>query len=137
MMRHDSDRLSVYVAYLEGHPVACAWTVFHPGSQFASLWGGSTLAGYRGRGCYTALLASRAQEAQARGVRFLTVDASPMSRPILEKYHFQFLGVFDALQMAARIFLINDCKTDRRSHTASAGFLYLNLFCLSQGLGAC
>ena len=92
MMRHDSDRLSVYVAYMEGRPVACAWTVFHPGSQFASLWGGSTLAGYRGRGCYSALLATRAQEAQTRGVRFLTVDASPMSRPILEKYHFQFLG---------------------------------------------
>ena len=91
-MQHSPDQISVYAAYVDGHPAATAWIVFHPGSSFASLWGGSTLATYRGRGCYTALLATRVQEAQSRGVQFLTVDASPMSRPILEKYHFRFLG---------------------------------------------
>jgi hypothetical protein len=43
---------------------------------------------YRGQGLYTALLAIRAQEAISRHVEFLTVDASAMSRPILEKFGF-------------------------------------------------
>jgi hypothetical protein len=38
------------------------------------------------------LLAARAQEARARGFSLLTVDASPMSRPILEKHGFQHLA---------------------------------------------
>jgi GNAT superfamily N-acetyltransferase len=88
---NDPEHLSVYVAYADGLPVSAAWISFHDHSQFAGLWGGSTLAAYRGRGFYTALLAVRLQEARQRGVRFLTVDASPMSRPIVEKHGFQFL----------------------------------------------
>jgi GNAT superfamily N-acetyltransferase len=88
---NDPDHLSVYIAYAEGIPVSAAWISFHDQSQFAGLWGGSTLAAYRGRGFYTALLAARLQEARQRGVRFLTIDASPMSRPIVEKHGFQFL----------------------------------------------
>jgi len=38
---------------------------------------------------YTALLAVRLQEAAARQVGYLTVDASPMSQPILEKFGFE------------------------------------------------
>jgi GNAT superfamily N-acetyltransferase len=90
---NDPDHLSVYIAYAEGVPVSAAWISFHDRSQFAGLWGGSTLAEYRGRGFYTALLAARLQEARQRGVRFLTIDASPMSRPIVEKYGFQFLTI--------------------------------------------
>jgi GNAT superfamily N-acetyltransferase len=86
------DRLSVFTVPMDGRVVSAAWVYYHPGTQFASLWGGSTLAAYRGRGYYTALLAVRAREARERGYRFLTVDASPMSRPILEKHGFQFLG---------------------------------------------
>lgn len=89
-LQHYPDRLSLYVAYVEGQPASSAWTYFHPGSHFAGLWGGSTLESYRGQGLYTALLAARAQEAISRGIRFLTVDASPMSRPILEKLGFQW-----------------------------------------------
>jgi GNAT superfamily N-acetyltransferase len=85
------DNLSVYVAYTEGAPVSAAWISFHDHNPFAGLWGGSTLAAYRGRGFYTALLAARLQEARQRGVRFLTIDASPLSRPIVEKNGFQFL----------------------------------------------
>ncbi len=58
----------------------------------ASLWGGSTISGFRKRGLYTALLAVRAQEANARGVRYLTVNASAMSRPILEKFGFEVIA---------------------------------------------
>jgi len=36
-------------------------------------------------------LAVRAQEAKARQVRYLKLDASPMSRPILEKFGFELI----------------------------------------------
>ncbi len=87
-----SDQLSMYGSYVDDRLVSSAWVRFPPGSQFASLWGGSTLEEYRGQGHYTALMAVRAQEAARRGVRFLTVDASPMSRPILEKQGFQVIS---------------------------------------------
>jgi GNAT superfamily N-acetyltransferase len=91
-LRDDPDHLGIYVAYVDEIPASSAWIYFHEGSQFASLWGGSTAPGYRKRGLYTALLAARAQEARCRGVRFLTVDASPMSRPILQALGFQWLS---------------------------------------------
>ena len=56
------------------------------------MWGGSTVSEFRNQGLYTALLATRAQEARLRGVRYLTVDASPMSRPILEKFRFEMIS---------------------------------------------
>ncbi|MBZ0302004.1 MAG: GNAT family N-acetyltransferase [Anaerolineae bacterium] len=83
--------LSVYAAYVEEVPVSSAWIRYTPHSRFASLWGGSTLSAFRGQGHYTALLAARVQEAAQRGLRFLTVDASPMSRPILEKHGFRVI----------------------------------------------
>ena len=88
-LRRYPEQMSVYVAYVEGQPASAAWTYFPKHSQFASLWGGSTVSSLRGQGLYTALLAVRAQEAKARQVRYLTVDASPMSRPILEKFRFE------------------------------------------------
>lgn len=87
-LRHHPMRMSVYVAYAGDVPASAAWIYYPTGSRFASLWGGSTLAAYRGQGLYTALLASRAQEAINRHVDYLTVDASAMSRPILEKFGF-------------------------------------------------
>jgi GNAT superfamily N-acetyltransferase len=87
-MRETPDQIIIYTAYVNDQPASAAWTFFPEGSQFASLWGGSTLEKYRGQGLYTALLAIRAQEARSRGVKYLTVDASPMSRPILEKFGF-------------------------------------------------
>lgn len=90
-LQHNPDQVRAFVAYLNGQPVSSAWMYFHPGSQFASLWGGSTLPAYRGQGLYTTLLAARLQAAQEKGARFLTLDAGPMSRPILEKLGFKTL----------------------------------------------
>jgi GNAT superfamily N-acetyltransferase len=81
--------ISVYCAYVDDTPASTAWVRFHPGTQFASLWGGSTDPLFRKRGLYTALLAVRAREARDKGYRVLTVDASEMSRPVLEKYGFE------------------------------------------------
>jgi len=88
MMTQYPDRMSLYVASMEDRPASCGWIHFPEASRFASLWGGSTLAAYRGQGLYTALLAVRVQEAIRRGRRFLTIDASPMSRPIVERFGF-------------------------------------------------
>lgn len=82
---------SLYIAYLQDVPACAGWIQFHENSQFASLWGGSTLPEYRGLGLYTAIMATRVQEAIRRGYSFLTIDASKMSRPIAEKYGFQLL----------------------------------------------
>jgi hypothetical protein len=91
-LRKYPEQMSVYVAYIVGQPASAAWIYFPKHSQFASLWGGSTVSGFRKQGLYAALLAVRAQEAKARRVRYLTVDASPMSRPILEKYGFEMIA---------------------------------------------
>jgi GNAT superfamily N-acetyltransferase len=82
----DPTAMSVWLAQSpEGEVVSAAWVRFHAGTDFASLWGGSTLPQWRGRGIYTALVSRRAEEAAARGARYLQVDASPQSRPILER----------------------------------------------------
>jgi hypothetical protein len=91
-LRHSPDQMSVYIAYVDEQPASAAWIRFPKNSPFASLWGGSTISRYRKQGLYTALLAIRAQEAKARQVRYLTVDASPMSRPILEKFGFEMIA---------------------------------------------
>ncbi|WP_374689507.1 GNAT family N-acetyltransferase [Promineifilum sp.] len=82
--------LSIYVAYAGDVPASAGWIYFHPG-DFAGLWGGSTLEEYRGRGLYSALLAVRVQEARARGVRYLTIDAGEMSRPIVARHGFEVI----------------------------------------------
>lgn len=63
-----------------------------PGTGFAGLWGGGTLPGWRGRGLYRALVAHRAAVAAARGVRWLQVDASPESEPVLARLGFARLS---------------------------------------------
>lgn len=80
--------IEVTAAQARGQVVAAAWLVFKPGTEFAGLWGGSTLAEWRGRGLFRALVAHRAQRAAARGVRYLQVDASESSRPILQRLGF-------------------------------------------------
>ncbi len=84
----DPDILTVLVAEADGVVVSAAWLAYNPGTEFAGLWGGSTLAAWRGRGIYRALVARRAQLAAERGVKYLQVDASDNSRPILERLGF-------------------------------------------------
>ncbi|MCG8350891.1 MAG: GNAT family N-acetyltransferase [Chloroflexales bacterium] len=86
------EQMSVYVAYVDAQPASAAWTYFPENSQFASLWGGATISSFRKQGLYTSLLAVRVQEAKARQVNYLTVDAMPMSRPILERFGFEMIA---------------------------------------------
>jgi len=85
------ESLGLYVAYIDGKPASTAQISFYQKGHFAGLVQAATLPGYRGRGLYTALIAMRVQEAKRRGIRFVDADASPMSRPILEKLGFQCL----------------------------------------------
>jgi len=80
------------VAMAGDQPVCSARIEFLPGTSFASLWGGGTLPGWRGRGIYRALVAYRTQLAAARGYRYLYVDAAPDSRPILARLGFTRLA---------------------------------------------
>jgi GNAT superfamily N-acetyltransferase len=88
-----SDTLDMTVAMAGDRPVCAARMEFHPGTDFASLWGGGTVKAWRGRGVYRALVAYRARIAADRGLRYLQVDASDESRPILERLGFAALSV--------------------------------------------
>jgi ribosomal protein S18 acetylase RimI-like enzyme len=82
---HDPSQLQLFGAFDGGTLVSYGWVRLPLGVQFASLWGGSTLAGFRGRGIYRALVRRRALLARESGHRWLQVDCSPDSRPILER----------------------------------------------------
>ncbi|MFD9321688.1 GNAT family N-acetyltransferase [Streptomyces sp. NPDC060053] len=79
----------VLVAEAGGEMVSAAWLAFRPGTQFATLLGGSTLVEWRGRGIYRALIDARVALAAERGVPYLHVDASPDSAPLLRRLGFQ------------------------------------------------
>jgi GNAT superfamily N-acetyltransferase len=80
--------LSIVVAEHGDRVVSAGWIRYVPGTTFGGLWGGSTLAEYRGRGIYKALVRYRARQAAARGYQYLQVDASPDSCPILLRLGF-------------------------------------------------
>jgi hypothetical protein len=80
------------VAMASGTPVSAARVEFPAGRDFAGLWGGGTVAGWRGRGIFRSLVAYRARLARDRGYRYLQVDASPDSRPILRRLGFAELA---------------------------------------------
>jgi len=82
--------LSVHAAYAYEQPVSIAW-IYFPNGHFATLFGGSTIAEFRGRGIYTNLLGTRLKEIRARGYQFAVVEAGRMSKPIVEKHGFQHL----------------------------------------------
>ncbi len=50
--------------------------------------GSATRPGWRGQGIYRALIGRRAELAAQRGLRYLQVDASDDSRPVLERLGF-------------------------------------------------
>jgi GNAT superfamily N-acetyltransferase len=85
----DPRQLTEMVVAMAGEePVSSARIEFVPGTDFAGLWGGSTVPQWRGKGIFRALVAYRADRAAARGYKYLQVDASQMSRPILKRLGF-------------------------------------------------
>lgn len=80
--------VAAVVAVAGRTPVAAGRVQFATGTEFASLWGGGTLPAWRGRGVFRSLVAYRAALAAAAGFRYLQVDASADSRPILRRLGF-------------------------------------------------
>jgi GNAT superfamily N-acetyltransferase len=74
-----------WVAQADGQVVCSGRLARVEGTEFAGIWGGSTLPEWRGKGIYRALTAARARAALAEGVRYMHSDCSAMSRPILER----------------------------------------------------
>jgi len=70
----------------DGRRVICSGRLARvAGTEFAGIWGGSTLPEWRGKGIYRALTAARARAALDEGVRYINSDCTVMSRPILER----------------------------------------------------
>ena len=84
----DPEGLRVFVAEAGDLTVCAGWVRFPSETEFVTFWGGATLPAWRGRGIYRALVAHRASLAAERGRRYIEVDASDDSRPILERLGF-------------------------------------------------
>lgn len=87
-LTEDPPSMLAVVCFAGGQPVSAARIDFNAESDFAGLYGGATVAEWRGRGLYRATVATRAELARERGYRYLFVDALPTSRPILERLGF-------------------------------------------------
>ena len=81
-----------FVAYDGAAPVAAARLELYEGSEFAGLYGDSTLPSHRGRGIFRALVAARAAIARERGIRYLQADAMETSRPLFARLGFAQLA---------------------------------------------
>ena len=93
ILRETPELMSYYLVEIDGKAVCSGWSSFTPYSDFVGLWAGACLPQYRSRGCYRALVWARAQEAIARGRKYLTIDALPSSRPIVERLGFELLSM--------------------------------------------
>jgi ribosomal protein S18 acetylase RimI-like enzyme len=91
-LAQDPATVPAVVALHGDEPVSAARMELHPGTAFASLWGGGTVPEWRGRGIYRSLVAFRVRIAAERGFAYVQVDATPYSRPILERLGFVALG---------------------------------------------
>ena len=80
-----NDGMELWVAEIDGMMVCAGRLEPVPGTKFASIWGGATLKGHRGRGIYRALTAARAGSALAMGKTLVHSDSTEFSRSILER----------------------------------------------------
>ena len=79
------DGMQLWVAEAAGAIVGAGRLEPVAGSDFAGIWGGAVLPGWRGRGVYRALTAVRARSALALGKTLVHSDSTAFSRPILER----------------------------------------------------
>jgi ribosomal protein S18 acetylase RimI-like enzyme len=103
-MRANPDALDVVVVEESADgPVLCAgWLRYSTGTDFASMWGGSTLPEWRRKGLYRATVTHRARLARKRGFRFMRLDTSPDSMPILVRLGLRAVATTTPYMLDAR-----------------------------------
>ncbi|NNG38021.1 GNAT family N-acetyltransferase [Flexivirga sp. ID2601S] len=84
----DTTGMEAWVAVADGKVISAGRVNPVPGTNFAGIWGGSTLPEWRGKGIYRALTAARARAALRAGKSLINSDSTEYSRPILERYGF-------------------------------------------------
>jgi ribosomal protein S18 acetylase RimI-like enzyme len=82
------DGMQIWVAEAQGAIVSAGRLEPLPDSDFAGIWGGATIAGWRRRGIDRALTAQRARSALSMGKTLIHSDSTADSRPILERSGF-------------------------------------------------
>lgn len=82
------DGMELWVAEHGGRIVSSGRLEPVAGTDFAGIWGGSTVENWRRRGIYRALTAARARSALRRGKSLIQSDSTAYSRPILEGHGF-------------------------------------------------
>ncbi len=80
-----NDGMELWVAESQRQIVSAGRLEPVHGSQFAGIWGGATIADWRGRGIYRALTAARARSALRAGKTLIHSDSTEYSRPILQR----------------------------------------------------
>ncbi len=85
-------RAEAVVAMAGDRPISGGRIEYQAEGEFAGLFGGATVPDWRHRGVFRAVVGFRAAQARARGYRYLHVDASDDSRPILERLGFRRLA---------------------------------------------
>jgi hypothetical protein len=95
------DRRYSFLALLDGKPVAGAQTVWLT-CGYPYLGGATTIRAARGRGAFRALVRARWDDAVAKGVPMLIVQAGHMSAPILQSIGFRTTGTLHVLRDRSR-----------------------------------
>jgi GNAT superfamily N-acetyltransferase len=99
-LRMEPHPVEAVLAVAEGVPISAGRVEFPENREFATIWGGGTLPAWRGRGVFRSVVAYRARLAKERGYRYLQVDASPDSRPILKRLGFAELAMTTPFRLA-------------------------------------
>lgn len=85
------EHVKIFGAFIEGHLASVGWIRMYGGLGY--LFGGSTRPKYRKQGAFSALIEKRAEVAIKNSCRYLIVDASDESAPILNKLGFEKIGI--------------------------------------------
>lgn len=85
----DNERSTAFLCSLDGVPVAAGLMRITSQPGIAGLFASAARKAARGKGCYRALVRARYEAALAAGCPEVVTQASPFSRPILERLGFE------------------------------------------------
>lgn len=95
----DVPRATAYLSFLDGEPVAAGLLRATTQPGIGALVASAALRRARGHGCYRAIVRARWELAVQLGYPQLVTQASPYSRPILERLGFEQFADLSMLRM--------------------------------------